>query len=342
MRPIILLLCWCAVHTGSLLQALDVGQSAPPLAGVSWVKGSAVAPSGTITVVEFWATWCGPCRESIPHLSSLQKRLGDKVHIAVLSNEELATVKPFVEKMGTKMDYHVGIADEATYDSYMHGRDGIPQAFLVDAAGKVVWQGHPASLERPLDQLIAGTFDPAKEQRMSAAHTELQGLISGREPDIAKALAKIDEILAIDATDEQAIDVRMAIGNFLKKPEMVRETLARLPIDQLSAAQANSLAWARLTDEVIANRNLDLAQRFIKRALALAPNDPAYLDTDARLMYLCGRLDEAIAIEESAVKLQADDLGLSATLAYYRQARELGQHLDAQPAPAKPTTTTPP
>lgn len=177
---------------------------------------------------------------------------------------------------------------------------------------------------------------------MSAAHTELQGLISGREPDIAKALAKIDEILAIDATDEQAIDVRMAIGNFLKKPEMVRETLARLPIDQLSAAQANSLAWARLTDEVIANRNLDLAQRFIKRALALAPNDPAYLDTDARLMYLCGRLDEAIAIEESAVKLQADDLGLSATLAYYRQARELGQHLDAQPAPAKPTTTTPP
>jgi thiol-disulfide isomerase/thioredoxin len=345
MRLFVLLLALCGALAGPLLTALDIGEPAPPLAGVTWVKGDAVKPSGTITVVEFWATWCGPCRESIPHLTALQKRFGAKVQIAGLSNEDAPTVKPFVEKMGTKMDYHVGIADERTYGSYMEGIDGIPYSFLIDATGKVVWQGHPASLEGPLDQLVAGKFDAALQQRLGKALKELQSLLGGRNPDVEKATAKVDEILALDAVNEQAIDVRMAIGNFLKKPEMVRETLARIPIDQLSAAQANSLAWARVTDETLANRNLDLAQRFLQRAQALEPQNAAYLDTQARLLYLIGRLDDAIAIQERAIKLEPGDQALAATLAYYRQARDLGQHPDtvpAAPAPAKPAVSTPP
>jgi thiol-disulfide isomerase/thioredoxin len=154
---------------GSALVALDVGDKAPALASVNWVKGEAIKPEGRITVVEFWATWCGPCRESIPHLTALQKQYLDKVQIAGLSNEEPPTVKPFVDTMGAKMDYHIGIADQPTYNSYMEGIDGIPHAFLIDATGVVLWTGHPAALGEPLAQLVAGTFDVAKSKLIASA-----------------------------------------------------------------------------------------------------------------------------------------------------------------------------
>ena len=129
MRPLAILALISFVLGHAL--ALEVGQKAPSLAKVTWMKGAAVETGSSVTVVEFWATWCGPCRTSIPHLTELQKKYQDKVRIVGISNEDADTVKPFIAEMGAKMDYHVGIADVATYSSYMEGIDGIPHAFVV-------------------------------------------------------------------------------------------------------------------------------------------------------------------------------------------------------------------
>jgi thiol-disulfide isomerase/thioredoxin len=323
---------------GCDLVALDVGDKAPALSSVNWVKGEAVKPEGRITVVEFWATWCGPCRESIPHLTALQKQYQDKVQIAGLSNEEPPTVKPFVDNMGAKMDYHIGIADQPTYNSYMEGIDGIPHAFLIDATGVVLWAGHPAALGEPLAQLVAGTFDVAKSKLIAAASKELESLLGGQHPDIPKAIAKIDEILALDAVNEQAINVRLAIANFIKKPEMVRETLVKIPLPKLSADLGNSLAWARAIDEVLVQRNLDLALAFIDRALELEPANPAYLDTRARLEYDLGDVAAAIATAAKAVEIDhGQNPGYAATLGFYRSLQGLRGKPAAGPGPAPAT-----
>src|SRR5271168_3942485 len=59
---------------------LKVGDPAPPIKIREWVKGTPVTTlgHGTVNVVEFWATWCPPCRESIPHLTELAHKYKGK------------------------------------------------------------------------------------------------------------------------------------------------------------------------------------------------------------------------------------------------------------------------
>lgn len=151
----------------------QLGMSAPPLQVAQWVKGQPVALSvarGTnVVVVEFWATWCPPCRASIPHLTDLQQKFKERGVVFVgLSNEPLETVKPFVAQMGGKMNYTVAIDDnDKTSAAYMgaFGIDGIPHAFVVDKSGAISWHGHPMSgLDQAIEKALAGApgAPPAK------------------------------------------------------------------------------------------------------------------------------------------------------------------------------------
>ena len=90
------LVAWVGVAQG-----LEIGDPAPALNVAEWIKGPpAVLAEGkgkTVYVIEFWATWCGPCRMSIPHLTELQaKYKGKGVVIIGVSNEQPAKIKDFV------------------------------------------------------------------------------------------------------------------------------------------------------------------------------------------------------------------------------------------------------
>src|SRR5690606_34792222 len=95
---------------------------------------------GYVTVVEFWATWCGPCRASIPHLNALHERYKDKNVVFVgLSDEPTDLVERFMTNQ-IKMDYLVAAESKSNRD---FGVQGIPTAFIVDPSGIVRWIGHP-------------------------------------------------------------------------------------------------------------------------------------------------------------------------------------------------------
>ena len=137
-----------------------LGDTAPALNVSEFVKGNAVdVTDGGTYVVEFWATWCPPCRTSIPHLTELQEKFKDKnVTFVGVSQEGLNTVKPFVKEMGESMDYTVAVDQNGqTTSAYLapFGVRGIPHAFVVKD-GKLAWHGHPMDgLAEELESITA-------------------------------------------------------------------------------------------------------------------------------------------------------------------------------------------
>jgi len=84
-----------------------VGEKAPPISDLQYVQGEPVElGNGKVTVVEFWATWCPPCRTSIPHLNEVYRKFKDQgVDFVGVTNEDESTVKKFMEKMGPDFTY---------------------------------------------------------------------------------------------------------------------------------------------------------------------------------------------------------------------------------------------
>ncbi len=328
MRLLILGLFLCAP-----LSALDVGQAAPPLKGVTWLKGEAIEPGvGPVTVVEFWATWCPSCRESIPHLTKLQKQHGDQVAIIGLSDEDRATVEPFIAEMAAKMDYRVGLADEATKTAYMEGVRSIPHAFLIGADGIVLWKGHPGGIDQPLAGVLAGTFDAAGAAEAVKLQGELEALFSGEgEPDFDRALAVAGKLLAAQPENEMALQVRLGVAKHQQRPELHDESLAALPIERMSAARLNAIAWDLLSEPDFAWRAPAHALRLAKAAHEREPKDANIADTWARVLYTLGLVDQAIAAQRAAIELASvgSGDGLRGVLAYYEQVKALQSRIDA-------------
>lgn len=189
-------------------RAAELGDAAAPLKIDEWVKGKPVTIADgkgkTIYVVEFWATWCPPCRTSIPHLTELQKKFKDKGVVFIgVTDEKSDKVKPFVEKQGDKMDYIVAIDKEGgTSEGYMqaYGINGIPHAFVVDKEGKVAWHGHPmADLEKTLEDMVAGKYNMASAKKRAQGQELLQKyyqLASKGDDEGADKVAK--EIAALE------------------------------------------------------------------------------------------------------------------------------------------------
>jgi thiol-disulfide isomerase/thioredoxin len=213
MKKLLSLLLSLAFAAGFVAQAAPKGKAAlgdpaAPLKIAEWVKGKpvdlAAAKGKQVVVVEFWATWCGPCRTSIPHLTEMQKKFKDVIFIGV-STEEAGDVKPFVKKMGDKMDYAVAVDDDGkTSAGYMeaYGINGIPHAFVVDKAGNVVWQGHPMDgLEETLADIVAGKFSLEKSKTRADARQKLDAFAeaASNDPNDPKLAPMGRELEALDA-----------------------------------------------------------------------------------------------------------------------------------------------
>jgi len=152
---------------------LGIGDPAPKLAVKEFIKGKPVKKfeKGKIYVVEFWATWCPPCKESIPHLTELQKKNKDIIFIGVnVAEDDQSAVKDFVEEMGDEMNYRVALDlvpegkdknDGKMIKTWMTpaGLNGIPVAFVVNGDGKIAWIGGPKDLEEPLEKIKSGKWD---------------------------------------------------------------------------------------------------------------------------------------------------------------------------------------
>lgn len=128
---------------GFILPGCTQGEPAvaPEVNAGKWINADSFSLADNkdkIVVVEFWATWCPPCRKSIPHLAKLHEEYKDKgVMIVSLSNEPAATIEGFMKK--ADMPWIIGAESDS---GSAYGVSGIPAAFIV-VDGKIVWNGHP-------------------------------------------------------------------------------------------------------------------------------------------------------------------------------------------------------
>ncbi len=161
----------------TMAKKLKVGDPAPALHIEKWIKGKpfkmADLKGKKALVIEFWATWCPPCRRSIPHLTEIQKKYKDRGLVVMgISNEDPNEVSSFVEDMGERMEYHVAVDDQyKTTKAYMMaaGQNGIPTAFAIDKNGKIVWIGHPLD---PAFQDVLDKIAPEKKEETADSTTK--------------------------------------------------------------------------------------------------------------------------------------------------------------------------
>jgi peroxiredoxin len=93
---------------------------------------------GKLVILDFWATWCPPCRQEIPGLVGLQRRYQDKGLVIIgvsLDRQGPGVVKTFMHQLG--MNYPVVMGDEKIVSDY-GGIEAIPTTFIIDRQGKVV------------------------------------------------------------------------------------------------------------------------------------------------------------------------------------------------------------
>lgn len=335
---------------GADMPTLMVGHPAPKLHASKWVQGEPVKEfeRDKAYLVEFWATWCGPCVVSIPHVNDLHNKFKDKGLVVIgqdIWENDTAAVQPFVKKMGEKMSYRVALdtPEEGSRgkmaDTWMKaaGRNGIPSAFVVDKRGLIAWIGHPMQLKEPLlQEVLNGSFDVARagaeyEQKLKREKTEeplwaeFNRRIKSKEWDEADAaLTKLENARPENERSDLAVR-RFHLLMDRKDYPAAYKLAARLsdahPADvAIQGALASRMAYAPGASE----RDLDLTEKIARRANEAGKGtDPGMLTTLAQVLFLKGEKDAAIDYQTKAVELCAEGprrRSLQQTLDRYKKA----------------------
>ncbi len=308
---------------------LKVGDAAPKLQQGKYIQGDPVKQfePGKAYIVEFWATWCGPCRESIPHLNETWKKYKDKGLIVIgqdcMEHDE-TLVAPFVKKMGDQMTYRVALDDSGKMaDNWMSaaGQDGIPTAFLIDTNGKIASIGHPMELkETVIEAVLAGNYDTKKaaadyeqekknEGQLEQLGGELQKAMQEKKWDDAMAKAgEIEKLLPEDQRDSMdLLRFNILAG---KKDYLAAYKLAATSSEahKDNVEFQTQLAWMIASDDSIEQRDLKLAETIAGRANDAAKGkDAAVFHVQARILFMQGKKDDAVKSEEKALKMADDD-----------------------------------
>lgn len=140
------------------------GQSIPGFRVGKWLT-PAPDPGPRLVAVDFWATWCGPCKAAIPHMNELNQKYGKDILFVGISDEQESAFNSGMKKSNLKPDsftYALALDPASTLKGFFDVK-GIPHMAIWSPDGVVRWQGHPMTLsEEDIEKLVAANRANAK------------------------------------------------------------------------------------------------------------------------------------------------------------------------------------
>jgi thiol-disulfide isomerase/thioredoxin len=118
---------------------------------------------GKVLVLDFWATYCPPCREETPHLVEMQRRYGGRglqiVGLNVGGEDDRPKVPGYVQEFGVQ--YPLGFPDDAMNQLYFADNDVIPQTYVFDRKGRLLrrFVGYDSTVPAELENVIKTALD---------------------------------------------------------------------------------------------------------------------------------------------------------------------------------------
>lgn len=328
---LIVLICMLFIFgnaRGQQNNILNIGDQAPPLKYSKWIKGEPISSfTGTqLYVLEFWATWCGPCKAAMPHITKLQQQYKDKVSfIGVGIWEKVAEGKPYesslpsVEKFVKGNDANMGysvIADNNEQfmgNKWMKaaGENGIPSTFIVKD-NKIMWIGHPNSLDSILPKMLDGTYDieafkskfsksaaSARKQNaeLMAAFGPLQDAMKAKE--YPKALELIEQ-MKIKQPNYKAMMDGMKFQVLLDMDEKKAMDFAKEWLKENKSASSSILSQIYIKDGLSKDTYLWTAGSFGNIGTL---TNPVLLDALATCFSKGGDFQSALIAQQKALEL---------------------------------------
>ena len=231
-------------------------EMAPPLQ-VKDILGKPVNKTdwpGKVVLVNFWATWCPPCREEIPELIELKKQYGDRLQIVGISEDEdpPAKVLKFAQQKG--MNYPIVMATPELIDAY-GGVPALPTSFLIDTQGRVV-------------QKHTGLYP------IESYHREIRSLLGMPTDARIETFVDTGQIFLKNAANATELPGR----RFQRTDRRTRKSIAlhRMNAENCTCGCGLTISQCRVNDSECPT-SMDLAGQIVKESARTKPSPPPRL-----------------------------------------------------------------